>query len=32
MYIYIYIYIYEKGSLCLEKGSLWCPLFWHILC
>ena len=25
IYIYIYIYIYEKGSL-------WCPRFWHILC
>ena len=24
-YMYIYIYIYEEGSL-------WCPLFWHILC
>ena len=27
IYIYIYIYIHTY-----EKGSVWCPLFWHILC
>ena len=27
IYIYIYIYIYRY-----EKGPLWRPLFWHILC
>ena len=31
-YIYIYIiYIYIYTHM-FEKGTLWRPLFWHILC